>query len=479
MIFTPKEHQTLGIDHLGRNELAILLAGMGLGKTAMVLERLNRDIPDGGCKGALVIAPLRVSLFTWRDEVAKWESFRWMRVVSLRTPEGLAAWERGDACIYTINYESLYIPRTNPKTGEITDHGLVAKLLKGKRASQLPVDTVIWDELSKAKNPSSKRIQHFRKYRNKFRRHWGLTGTPTPNSYVDLFAQVRLIDEGATFGKVMGNFKTQFLEPVDFHERKWRVRDDAKGVIELKLSRIALTLRSEDWLEIPPVITEDVEVAFPAKAAAIYKKLLKEMIVTLEDSKVKAVNKGVLIGKLQQFTGGAVYAESIEAIMRGSSDTKTVTVIHDAKLKALRKLFDAHGRQPVIVAIKYKHERERILAAFPEAEAFHSDKLDRWNQGKIKMLVAHPLSMSHGLNMQSGGNRIIWFSMTHSLEEYEQLNARLARTGQKKETFIHRLVINGTVDDAVVAALEAKAESQDGFMELTSRNLVTLAKLVG
>ena len=475
MIFTPREHQTLGLDHLGKTDEALLLAGMGLGKTAMVLERLSRDIADGSCRGALIIAPLRVSLFTWLDEVAKWENFRWMKVVSLRTPQGLAAWEHGDACIYTLNYESIHIPRTHPATGEIKDSGLVAKLLKGKRASQLPVDTVIWDEISKAKNPASKRIQFFRKFRAKFKRHWGLTGTFTPNSVLDAFAQVRLIDGGKLFGKVMGNFKTQYFEPLDFHERKWGVRKECEGMIEAKLTSMALTLRSEDWLDIPPTTILDIDVALPAKVKGIYKKLEKELIVRLADSKVKAVNKGVLVGKLQQVVGGAVYAESLDEVF--DSSTKIVTEVHTAKLKALRSLHDEQGNKPMLVIVNFIHERERILRAFPEAEAFSSDKLARWNAGKIKMLVSHPLSMSHGLNMQSGGSQICWFTLPHSPEAYDQTNARLARTGQENETKIFRLISPGTIDDAVAATLANKDLTQQGFITRLNRNIKTLSGL--
>jgi SNF2 family DNA or RNA helicase len=261
-IFTPKPYQQTGIDHLGDHPIGALFAGMGLGKTAMVLARLSQDIADGSCKGALVIAPLRVSLFTWLDEVAKWHNFSWMRIVSLRTPEGMAAWHRGDACIYTLNYESIYIPRT-ARDGTTVDHGIIRKILHGKHPDDLPVDTIVWDELSKAKDPKSKRIQFFRKYRSKFKRHWGLTGTPIPNSHQDLFAQIRLLDDGALFGKHIGNFRQQYLEPVDFHERQWRVRADCEGMIEQKLLAYVLTLRSEDHLDIPPVTVEDVPVSLP------------------------------------------------------------------------------------------------------------------------------------------------------------------------------------------------------------------------
>lgn len=475
MKFEPLTHQRMAIDHLLNNDIAALFAGMGLGKTGSTLAAYGELLATGASKGALVIAPLRVSLFTWLDEVAKWDDFRWMKIVSLRTPEGMASWQRGDACIYTINYESLYIPRHISKT-EVVDHGFLSKHIKGKRPEQLPVDTVIWDELSKAKDPKSKRIKEFRRYRSKFKRHWGLTGTPAPNSHLDLFAQIRLLDDGATFGKQSRNFKIQYFEPVDFFQRKWQVREGCKGLIEEKLKRIALTLRSEDWLDIPPTEVVDVDVQLPAAALASYKKLQKEMLIRLEDEKIVAVTKAVLTSKLLQLTGGAVYAESLKEIFNTEEGCKTVTHIHDAKIKALRKLFDDEGREPMIVAIKFKHERDRILAAFPEAVAFHSDHIPAWNRGEIKMLVAHPLSLSHGLNLQAGGSRVAWFTPTYAPEEYDQLNARVARTGQKDRTTIFRLLCPGTIDDAVVATLDAKGDNQAGLLQ-TLKNLQVLAKI--
>ena len=479
MKFTPREHQRLGINWLLERDEAALFAGMGLGKTAMTLAALSKLIADGDCRGALIIAPLRVSIFTWADEVAAWDEFRWMKIVSLRTEEGLASWDRGDAAIYTVNYESLFIPKykvANGKRQVVGDTGIINRLLSGKRASHLPVDTVIWDELSKAKSHKSKRINEFKKHREKFRRHWGLTGTPAPNAHEDLFAQVGLLDGGKRLGKFITHFRTQYLQPenpfVPAVQQKWKVRPGCDGLVEKKIEDLALTLRSEDWLDIPPTETIDVEVALPAQARRLYAQLEKQMILMLKDSKVKAVNQGVLVGKLQQVTGGAVYAHDLKTII-ATDETKVVTEIHDAKIKALRKLWESEGKQPMLVATKFIHERERILAAIPEAVEFHSNKLDDWNAGKIPMLVAHPASMSHGLNMQHGGSRAVWFTPTFSSEEYDQFNARLARTGQTNETKIFHLIAPGTIDDAVLASLQSKQKNQSGLMK-TLRNLQVL-----
>ena len=482
MIFKPFDYQQRGIDHLTSVGEGALFAGMGLGKTAMTLAALGKLIADGDCKGALVIAPLRVSVFTWPEEVQQWDNFKWMKTVSLRTPEGLAAWERGDACIYTINFESLFIPKyknVNGKRKQVGDTGILAKLFAGKRASHLPVDTVVWDELSKAKNHQSKRVKEFLKHRHKFKRHWGLTGTPAPSGYINLFAQINLLDGGKRFGKFITHFRQQYFQPTNPYappvQWKWEVRPGCAGLIEDKIKDMVLTMRSEDYLDIPPTEFIDVPVVVSGKARTIYNKLEKELIVRLKDTKVKAVNQGVLVGKLQQVLGGAVYAHSLDDII-GGEDTKQVTEIHDAKIKALRKLWESEGKKPMLVATKFIHERERICKTIPEAVEFSSGKLDAWNAGKIPLLVAHPASMSHGLNMQHGGSRAVWFTLTYDPEEYDQFNARIARTGQDQVTRVFHLMVSGTLDDAVMAALESKKQTQSGLLEVL-KNIQTLVKV--
>ena len=465
MNFSPLEHQGYGIDHLIRNDESCLFAGCGLGKTAMTLAALCSLISDGDCRGALIIAPLRVSVLTWPDEVQKWSNFRWMKTVSLRTEEGIAAWHRGDACIYTINYEALFKPKYEKETGKlISDSGILKQLLKGKRAKALPVDTVVWDELTLAKNPSSKRIREFRKYRSKFRRHWGLTGTPIGKSELDLFAQLRLIDDGKTFGRKFGEFQDEYFRATDYNRYNWELRNGAGEIIHKKLTERCLTLRSEDWLTIPPFEEIDVAVSLPAKPRRLYDKLEKELIVMIEDDKVKAVNQAVLVAKLQQVAGGAVYAEDMTKIFSSPEETRVVTEIHDAKIKALRKLWESEGKEPMLVATKFIHERERILAAFPEAVEFSTDKVADWNAGKIGLFVAHPASMQFGLNMQEAGSRTCWFTPTYDFLEYYQFNCRVYRQGQKNVSKFFRLLIPGTIDDAVVATLDRRDKNQSHLL---------------
>lgn len=461
--FEPLEHQGLIVDWLKPRDEAAVFAGMGLGKTASALSALEYLFSGLDSHGVLVVAPLRVSVLTWPHEAKKWAQFANWRVVSLRTKEGRKAWESGEAEIYTINYESL------PK--------ICRELIHGKKRSQLPVDTIIFDELAEAKNPSSKRINTFRRYRSKFKRFWGLTGTPTPNGLIDIFAQVRLLDDGERLGKSHSHFRQSYFEAVNpFSDYpKFQLRMGMESVIEEKISDLAITLRSEDWLKIPPTTFEDVSVSLPKEAKKAYKELEKELLLRLEeDFDVAAVNAAVLANKLLQITGGTIY-ETPPAGEDGKPMPKRVRVIHDAKIEALKKV-QREEPGPLLVGCWYKHERERILAAFPGSEVFREgETLERWNAGKIPLLVAHPKSIGHGLNLQDGGSRVVWFSLWWDQQLYDQLNARLARQGQKQETKVIRLIVPGTIDDAVAEAIRDKNNTQTGFLE-TLKNLQELAR---
>lgn len=464
--FEPLAHQKLAIPFLKERNIAALFAGMGLGKSAAVLSALEYLFSDGECKGALIVAPLRVSVLTWPHEVKKWIQFHQWRVYSLRTKEGREAWAKGEGEIFTVNYESI------PK--------VCADLIQGKKAEELPVDTVIFDELSNAKSHSSKRINTFRKCafgkgETKFKRVWGLTGTPTPNGLLDIFAQIRLLDNGQRLGKSYLHFKQAFFEPVNVFSQypKFKIREGKEKVIERKISDIVLTLRSEDWLKIPPVTVEDIPVTLPADAKKAYKKLENELLLEIgDDFEVAAINAAVLAGKLLQITGGAVY-DTPPLGENGRPVARKVETIHTAKLDALKKLFRDQGGKPLIVATQYKHEVRRILETIPEAEEWTEESLARWNRGEIKYLVAHPKSIGHGLNLQDGGSRIVWFTLSWSRELYDQMNARLARTGQTEETKIFRLIVSGTIDDAVAETLHGKGEGQSDFLT-TLKNLQEL-----
>lgn len=440
MKFTPVEPQQRIIDHLRKTKDALVYVGMGIGKTAACLYRVSEMFLNLESVGALIVAPLRVANLTWPSEVNDWDDFNWMRVANLRTEAGQRAFLRGSAHIYTINYESL-------KT--LVD-------LVERRGGELPYDTVIFDELTRAKNPSSKRINMYRKL-PRVERQIGLTGTPVPNSNLDLFAQVRLIDGGERLGRNFLQFKKEyFFAPARMYA-PWQEKKDSAQAIEQKLHDITVTLKSSEWLNIPDTVFEDVEIPFCDELKERYSTLEKELVIELRKDKTLNVSSAAaLVTKLLQFTSGHMYDEERE-----------VHPIHNLKFDALKRIAK-HEKKPLLVACIFQHEQQRIREQFPEARFFADAKtpelqmrlLNDWNAGKVRMLVAHPASVGHGLNLQHGSSIMVWISLTYSRELYEQMIARLARRGQKEVTKVYRLMVPSTVDDTVATALENKAKNE-------------------
>ena len=467
MKFTPKPHQEVAIKHGIENPLTAWFIEMGLGKTAARLSVWDHLFCDGTLRGVLVVAPLRVAVLTWPNEVEKWDNFRWMRVANLRTKEGKQAWIDQTADIYVINFEAL--PRfTN-------------EFLKGVRASELPINEIFIDESDNIKNPGSKRVRPFFKFgRPKVERCGIQTGTPVSNNRLDLFAQIRFLDMGERWkcpanptGLAFAPWKKQYFEPENVHAEhlKFVPRENSDEILEEKVSDITLVQLTKDHADWTPPNIQDVPVTLPAAAKKIYNKVEKELLQMLEgDFEIVAVNAAVLVTKLLQITSGAVYVQQGEDV-----STRKPKTIHTAKLDALNKLHKKHGRKPMLVACQYVHERERILEAIPGAEEFTNERLAAWNKGEIPMIVAHPKSIGHGLNMQDGGNLICWFSLNYSRGLYDQFNARLARQGQELETQVFQLICPGTVDDAVAGALDAKDKDQKAFLK-TLKNIKRLAE---
>ena len=487
--FIPREHQALMVDHMLTHKEAMVIGGMGLGKTASTLSAIEELILTGQSKGALIVAPLRVTNLTWGNEAEKWSNFTWLTVANLRTEEGLQHWKDQSADIYLINFEQLYVKYTikkkvlvngkevlvktrvkvrgedkyeiklKPKTkNETVETGFCLTHLEGNY--DLPVDTIVWDEISKAKDPSSKRINSFRRHRKKFKRHIGLTGTPASNGYLDIFAQIRLLDGGKRLGMAFSKFRDKYFES-DYMGYKFTELEGSREAIQKLIADMTITLRSEDWLDIPPTILHDHEVTLTPAAKKKYKELEKELLIQLAEGEIEAINAAVLAGKLLQMTGGAVYDVD-----------KKWRLLHDGKIKALAKIRTQLKKEnkTVLVIFHYRHELTRLLQAFPEAELFTEARMDAWNRGEIPMMLANAQSIGHGLNLQYGGHNMVWFTLTYSRELYDQTNARLARTDQEHETVIHRILCSGTIDDAVAEALREKGETQSGLL-LALKNL--------
>ena len=433
--------------HLLSGKRKALFVGMGRGKTAATLSALNHTIVNTA-GAALVVAPLNICLLTWPAEVQLWDQFKWMRVANLRTKEGLLAWYEGTADIYLINWES--IPKFIKEVMSFV-----------RKKDRLPVNILVYDELSKAKSHSSKRVNMWRRFTYLFKYHWALTGTPNPNSYLDLFAQFRLLcGNSSPLGTAFGAYQKKYFQPMDWNQYKWGLNHSAKQEIEGLIRPYAFSLGAGDF----PMDIQDVDVAMPKASQDFYDELEEKLLAKTEDKIVTAANAAVLVQKLLQVTSGCVYNEEREMIHT-----------HSEKIKALKKIRKDNPGQPVLAVTMFKHERARIMAAFPDAELFSNKPaaMARWNAGKIPMWVIDPRSAGHGLNMQHGGHIAVWMSLTYSREYYDQTNARLARKGQKETVQIYRLICPLTVDTAIAAVLEHKGTQQKGLLSALA-NIKTL-----
>ena len=437
--------QQLALKHvLDKNE-ALLLMGCGLGKTAVCLRAVEELLVDDRTKGVLVVAPLRVCKITWPHEAIKWKEFRWLKVANLRTDEGIAALYDGLAHIYVINYEML------PWLQRI--------YLKGRKPYDYAFDSVIWDEISLAKNHKSARVNKVRTFfRENLKRHWGLTGTPTPNSLIDLFAEVRLIDGGTRLGEFITTFRYTYCGFTKSKYVTWFVREGYEQKIYDKIKDITLVLKTEDWSDLPEIEEIDIYVTLPKEARRVYEETEEDLISIIKAGKIlEAVNRGVLVTKLLQICSGSVYYENDE------TGERKVSKLHDAKLQAFNKLkLDGNS----LVAYNFRHELDQLKNYCKVFSLYPSEKVvcDLWNVGKIKKLAAHPLQISHGLNLQAGGSNVIWFSPTYNREHYEQLYRRLARRGQNKRVKVYRIIAKDTIDEVVLEALTDKKNNQEALL---------------
>jgi len=437
--FRPFDYQIPMVEHLLANDRAALFVSPGKGKTVVTLTALDTLATCGQLRGALIVAPLRVCSITWPAQVARWAHTSWMRVANLRTAEGLQAWLDGAADIYLINSELLpnRLPLMFPK----------------RKTFVCPVDTLVIDELSLAKNPQSKRFKALFKHLGGITRRWGMTSTTIPNNYRDLWMQVKMLDDVKRLGKTFSSYKEEWFYPADYMGYTFKLIIGAKEQIDRRLSDLALVMVG-DPNDLPSSSIIDIPAALPPAARKQYKTLEKEMLAEIADGEITAPSAGVLVNKLLQLTSGAVYDED-----------RNVLPVHDAKLDALRGLLDKHKGEPVLILTAFKHESARILAAIPEARMFDELLLRDWQDGRIPVWVADPRSLSHGIDgLQKSCRIAIWCSLTYSHETYVQTNARLIRTGQTAETIIYRILAPGTIDDAVAEALRDKSDTQTGML---------------
>ena len=447
-------YQQYAAQRIVDNAACGLFLDMGLGKTVVTLTAIDELINDRfEVSRVLVIAPLRVASDTWPREAAKWEHLQHLRVARvLGTAKQRRDALREDADIYLINREN--VP------------WLVAEHAK----KPWPFDMVVIDELSSFKSPSAARFRALRKVMPYVNRRVGLTGTPAPNGYVDLWSQIYLLDTGARLGKTVTGYKDSYFHPaiIDRHTGvvfRWDLNTGAKERIDEKLQDLCISMTAKDYIDMPERVDVSTLVELTTAQRAEYDRLERDYLLQLADSDnvVTAGTAAAITGKLQQFSQGAVYITDPER-----PEVKDQWgELHQAKLEAMDDIIEAANGKPVLVFYWYKHDLSRLTERYPKARSLDTSKdIDDWNNGSIPVLLVHPASAGHGLNLQTGGNHVVWFSLPWSLELYQQANARIFRQGQPEaRVIIQHLLVRGTVDEDILAALQTKNVGQAALIE--------------
>ena len=403
----------------------------------------------------LVIAPLRVAMDTWPAEIRKWDHLRDLDVsVIVGDAKTRTAAINRPAMVYIINRENTkWLVEYYEKNGRRWDF-----------------DCVVIDELSSFKNHQSQRFKWLRKIRPYVKRWIGLTGTPTSNGLMDLWAEIGILDGGERLGRFIGRYREAYFRPGAMNPHtgivyQYTIRPGAEEQIYRKISDITISMKALDYLKMPEYVSVTHEVQMSPAERDIYDRMKNDLIIPLEDGDIDAVNAASLSNKLLQMSNGAVYDEN-----------QSVRLIHQRKLEMLEDLIEAANGQPVLVAYWFRHDKARIQEYLKSIgcetrEIKESKDIQDWNAGKIPVALIHPASAGHGLNIQDGGHILIWFGLTWSLELYMQANARLWRQGQKNTVTIHHIITKGTVDEDVMAALEAKDVTQEKLIAAVKARL--------
>ena len=397
----------------------------------------------------LIIGPLRVARDTWPSEIEKWEHLRHLRYsVAVGSAEERVTALQADADIYIINRENV--------------DWLVSNRI-------FDFDMIVIDELSSFKNHQSKRFKALMKVRPKVKRIVGLTGTPASNGLMDLFAEFRLLDMGERLGRFIGQYRNEYFKPDKqngYIVYSYKPLPDAEERIYEKISDITVSMKAVDHLKMPKLISNEYFVKMSESEKEKYKELKEELILEVQDTEITAANAAALSNKLCQMSNGAIYDDDGEIIP-----------IHNRKLDALEDIIESANGKPVLVAYWFKHDRTRIAERLHKLgivyqEIKSAESIKKWNSGKLQAALIHPASAGHGLNLQSGGNFLVWFGLTWSLELYQQTNARLWRQGQQSETVvIQHIVTKGTVDEKILKALKEKDETQTALMTAVKAEL--------
>lgn len=452
MKYEPHNYQTFAINYIEEHPIAAVLLDMGLGKTSITLTALNDLLFDSfKAHRILVIAPLRVARDTWPAEADKWDH---LQDIICSVAVGTEAERRSallkPADIYIINRENV-------------------QWLIEESKMPFTFDTVVVDELSSFKNYQAKRFRAMMKVRPTVKRIIGLTGTPSANGLMDLWAEFRLLDMGARLGRFISHYRLEYFQPDKRNGQvifSYRPLPGAEQRIYDKISDITISMKSTDLLKMPELITSEYTVQLSDDEKKRYDELKQDLVLQLPGGDITAANAAALTGKLCQMANGAIYTD----------DGSTVT-IHDRKLEALEDIIEAANGKPLLVAYWFKHDLARITERLqklhiPFSKLDSAESIKRWNDGELPVALVHPASAGHGLNLQSGGSCIVWFGLTWSLELYQQTNARLWRQGQSAKTVVvQHIVTKGTIDERILNELSKKDSTQAALIEAVKADL--------
>lgn len=438
MKYTAHGYQKKATERILQQKRVGLFLDMGLGKTVITLTAIKELIEDFAIWKVLVIAPKRVAEDTWSREHEKWDHLSGLRISKvLGTPAQRMKALKAEADIYVIGRDNV-------------------KWLVELMGKSWPFDMVVIDELSSFKNPSAQRFKALRRVIPASDRVVGLTGTPSPNGLMDLWAEIYLLDRGERLGTTISAYREKYFRAGarnGYIVYKWEPYSYSQKEIERKISDICMSMSAEDYLELPERMDNEIKIRLSPKEMKQYDQMEREQLLRIDDEAVVALNAAAVMNKLLQMANGSVYA-----------DGGDVVKIHEKKLDALEEIIDTTG-EPVLVFYSFRHDLEAIKKRIPDArELESSEDIARWNRGEIPVLLCHPASVGYGLNLQDGGHVIVWYGLTWSLELYQQANARLYRQGQQRAVIIHHLIAEGTVDEQVMRALQHKDTSQSALL---------------
>ena len=439
MRYVAHNYQNYAKDFILAHKVSALFLDCGLGKTITTLTAINELMYDSfEISKVLIIAPLRVAQSTWKEEIEKWDHLNLLRysIAVGDEKERLKALKQ-NSDIYIINRENV-------------------DWLVTKSGIDFNFDMLIIDELSSFKSHTSKRFKSLLKIRPYFERVVGLTGTPSSNGLMDLWAEFRVLDLGERLGRYITHYRNEYFLPDKRNGAiifSYKPQTNAEERIYRRLADMTISMKSTEYLKMPELILNELEINLDEEDQIKYKKFKKEMVMTIQEKEIDAINAASLSNKLIQLANGSIYDED-----------KKFYEVHNKKLDKLEEIIESANGKPVLVSYWFKADKERIEKRFKVREIKTADDIKQWNKGMIDLALIHPASAGHGLNLQSGGSTLVWFSLTWSLELYQQTNARLYRQGQKDTVVIHHLITKNTIDEDIMKSLKRKDKTQEALM---------------